>query len=169
MKICLSISTQVRQPHFLRRPQRWWLPLHRSSSWHSDHRAYQEGYPKSFKVTCVGGTDYRTLSYHVRSAPPTFHYHITLGLPLLRSRRASFCFVAQCSSLRPPHPVTQKTCQSQFTWSTVAKCANGIPSSTPITTDPSKGSAEQTAMRYHSRSSSSSRWLVRNTCHWAAK
>ena len=112
MKICLSISTQVRQPHFLRRPQRWWLPLHRSSSWHSDHRAYQEGYPKSFKVTCVGGTDYRTLSYHVRSAPPTFHYHITLGLPLLRSRRASFCFVAQCSSLRPPHPVTQKKCQS---------------------------------------------------------
>ena len=124
MKICLSISTQVRQPHFLRRPQRWWLPLHRSSSWHSDHRAYQGSYPKSFKVTRVGGTNYQTLSYQlglpllrsiiisVRSAPPTFHYHITLGLPLLRSRRASFCFMAQCSSLRPPHPVTQKKCQS---------------------------------------------------------
>ena len=72
VKICMSISTHVRQPHFLRRPQRWWLPLHRSSPWHSDHRSYQESYPKSFKVTHVGGTDYRTLSYHIRSAPPMF-------------------------------------------------------------------------------------------------
>ena len=81
-------------------------------------------------------------------AQTTEHYHITLGLPLLCSRRASFCFVAQCSSPRPPHPATQKTCQSQFTWSTVARRANGIPSSTPITTDPSKGSAEQIGVRY---------------------
>ena len=139
MKICMSMSTYVRQPHFLRRPQRWWLPLHRSLSWHSDHRAYQGSCLKSFKVTRVGGTDYRTLSYHIRSASPTFHYHITLGLPLLRSRLPHFCFVAQCPSLRPPHPVTQKTCQSHYSHGRqFAKCANGIPSSTPITTDPSR-------------------------------
>ena len=158
MKICMSISTHVRQPHFLRRPQRWWLPLHRSSSWHSDHRAYQGSYPKSFKVTRVGGTDYRTLSYHVRSAPPTFQTCLIL-----------FCGAMPITETSTPRH-TEDVPKSSFTWSTVAKCANGIPSSTPITTDPSKGSAEQTAMRYHSRGRASSRWLVvRNTCHWAAK
>ena len=126
VKICMSMSTYVCQPHFLRRPQRWWLPLHRSSSWHSDHRAYQGSCLKSFKVTRVGGTDYQTLSYYIRSTPPMF-------------QTASFCLVPQCPSLRPPHPVTQKTCQSHYSHGRqFAKCANGIPSSTPITTDPSR-------------------------------